>query len=67
MIEYLRVAENHQRDWHNYDYVNRESWLAWPWPEPAREPMRQQVIRLFARVAVLVASLLPGWQPDRAT
>lgn len=68
MIEYLRVSPNHSRDWHNYDFIHRDqdAWLAWRWPTPAREPIRERVIRLLARLAGNVASPPPDWQPDRA-
>ena len=66
MIEYLRVSATQPRDWHNYDYLEPKTWLAWPWPEPARQTLRARVTHLLARIAGLVATLPPGPQPNRA-
>jgi hypothetical protein len=68
MIEYLRVSANHSRDWHNDDDINRDlqTGLAWRWPAPAKEPVRERISRLLDRIAGRVATLPPDWQPDRA-
>jgi hypothetical protein len=66
MIVSLDAPGSRTRDWHNYDYVNRATWLAWPWPEPRRQPLRERIGRLLTRVAGLVATLPPDWQSNRA-
>lgn len=66
MIDSLRVSGTQTRDWHNYDYLDRETGLAWPWPAPRRETLWSRMTRLMGWIAGLVASQPPDCQPDQA-
>lgn len=58
------VQHDMQGHWRNTHYVDRQTWLSWPWPEPARPTLIQHLRRLLDRLGGQVNTLPPGDGPD---
>lgn len=63
-MEKTFIPYDFPRDWHNYHFDGRQSWLAWPWPEPKRPTLVQQLRRMLQYLGGHVNSVPPGWKPD---
>lgn len=55
-------AYPYPRDWHNYHYDDRQTWLVSPWPEPAKSPRRIRIAPLLTRLGGMLHRLSPGWR-----
>jgi hypothetical protein len=58
-MEQMFIAHPFPRDWHNYHYDSRTSWLASPWPEPERRTLFMRIQSMLARLSGRIASPAP--------